>query len=71
MPFLINRIFNREVGGWLEGDILKGIGFDGSERRGDPLDAQQSPPKRQIFEFCGLREVEERRPRRSYVGERR
>jgi len=71
LPFLINRILNHESGGWVDGDTLKGFGSDGLERRGDPFDVQRSPPELQIFEFCGLREVKEKRPRRSCVRERR
>jgi len=52
LPFLINCILNR-VGGatWIEGDMLKGPGFNGLERCGDPLDSQPSPAKLQVLEF--------------------
>ena len=55
LPFLMNCVLNREGSCWVEGDMLKGFGFDGLERRGDPLDVQRSPPKCQILKFRGLR----------------
>jgi len=63
LPFLEKRVLNRVGGGWVDGNMLKGFRFHGLERCGDhPRDVQRSPPKRQMFEFCSLGEVKEKRP---------
>lgn len=66
LPFPMNCLVNRALwgGGQLvDPDQPKVFGFDGSERRGDPLDTHPSPPKYQVLKFCGLGEVRQRRPR--------
>jgi len=72
-PFLINDLLNRLWEGVkrVDADTLKDFGFDGLERGADPLYARPSLQKLQIFEFCGLREVKQKRTRRGYVCKRR
>ena len=37
-----------------QGDLLKVLGFDGSERLGDPLHIRPGTQKHQVFEFRGF-----------------
>lgn len=51
----------------MDGDLLEVRRFDGLERGGDPLDVQSTIPKRHLFEFLELREVERRRAIQDYA----
>ena len=66
MPFSAIRFHDLVFEDWVDGDTFK-LGFNGLEGNSDPPSAWTSPPKRQVFEFCGLGEVEQWY---SYVRER-
>ena len=45
---------------WANGDLFKDFRFGGPEHRGDPSDARDFAPERQVIEFSGLGEVDGR-----------
>ena len=55
----------------MDGNLLKVYGFDGLERRDNPVDIRSSAQKYQTFEFRGLGEVREIPLGRDYVREGR
>jgi len=60
----MNRFLNRAHEGVSigpHGDLFKVLGFDGLERRDDPLDIWPRALKHQVLEFHGSREVKRSR----------
>ena len=60
MPLLMDRFLDRAHEGiaiWPHSDLFKVFGFDGSERRDDPLDIRSRALKHQALEFRGSGEV--------------
>ena len=62
-------VLDHPAGDRVDGDMFKAFGFDIPEYQDDPLDHGPLPPKLQIFEFCGLGEVNARCPKRAYIRE--
>jgi len=65
MPLLANRFPKFVCQGVVigsRGDLLKALGFDGSESLGYPSYARPHAQKHQLFEFLALGEVKRSRP---------
>ena len=74
LPFPGGRSLNRapkDSSEQVDGGPLNPSGFDGLDRLSNLLDVCPSPPKYQIFELCGPREVKQRCPKHPHFREQR